>query len=134
MKQRPHGSGVRRPSIGVTPAFTLPTPEAPHAKYDLKVAYCDAVLRAGGLPMVLPYAEDTSVVENFLDRISGLLVTGGAFDIPPQAYGETSREGLGALKESRTHFEQALIRAALARNLPVLGLCGGMQLLNVVLG
>ena len=134
MKPRPHGSGARRPSIGVTPDYLPPTPEAPNAKYDLKVAYCDAVLRAGGLPLVLPYAEDTSIVENYLDRISGLLVTGGAFDIPPQMYGEAAREGLGTIKEARTRFELALIQGALGRNLPVLGICGGMQLLNVVLG
>jgi putative glutamine amidotransferase len=63
-----------------------------------------------------------------------VLITGGAFDIPPEAYGETAREGMGPLKEGRTTFETALMRAALKRNMPVLGVCGGMQLLNVVLG
>jgi putative glutamine amidotransferase len=134
MKPKPHGSGARRPNIGVTPDYLAPTSDAPHAKYDLKVAYCDAVLRAGGLPLVLAYAEDTSVVENYLDRISGLLVTGGAFDVPPALYNEVARDGLGAVKEARTRFELALIQGALGRNLPVLGICGGMQLLNVVLG
>src|SRR5688500_14071897 len=89
---------VRRPNIGITPDVTTPTPEAPAARYELKIAYAEAVLRAGGLPMVLPYTDDPTVIEAYLDRISGLVVTGGAFDVPPEAYGESARDGLGALK------------------------------------
>ena len=92
------------------------------------------MLKAGGLPIVLPYADDPSVVQGYLDRVQGLVVTGGAFDIPPAHYGEEAREGLGPLKPLRTAFESALMRGALARQLPVLGICGGMQLLNVLLG
>src|SRR5512133_1054985 len=131
MKSRPHGP-LRRPSIGVTPDRAIRDDGFAH--YDLKVPYCDAVLRAGGLPMVLPYSDDPSAVEGYLDRISGLLVTGGAFDVPPEAYGEVAREGLGPLKEGRTSFEAALLRGAIARSMPILGICGGMQLLNVVMG
>ena len=61
-------------------------------------------------------------------------MTGGAFDIPPEAYGEAPRDGMGTFKPARTRFETALMQAALRRNMPVLGVCGGMQLLNVVLG
>jgi putative glutamine amidotransferase len=83
---------------------------------------------------VLPYSEDASCIDSYLERVSGLLVTGGAFDIPPEAYGEVAREGLGPMKKDRTAFESAILRAALERNLPVLGICGGMQLLNVIAG
>ncbi|QSQ14305.1 gamma-glutamyl-gamma-aminobutyrate hydrolase family protein [Myxococcus landrumensis] len=130
---RHHGQPPRRPNIGITPDWSQPE-DSPFARYELKVPYAEAVLRAGGLPFVLPYADDPTCVDAYLDRVSGLLVTGGAFDIPPEAYGETAREGLGALKEGRTAFEAALMRGALKRNIPVLGVCGGMQLLNVVLG
>lgn len=125
-----HGH-TRRPSIGITPDVTSPTPEAPLLKYDVKIAYAEAVLRAGGLPFVLPYSDDKQVVDAYLDRVSGVLVTGGAFDIPPEAYGEAAREGLGALKPGRTNFEMLVLRGALSRRMPVLGICGGMQLLNV---
>lgn len=130
-----HGHGhPRRPNIGVTPDLGATRSEPPLPLYELKAAYADAVFRAGGLPLVLPYSEDLSCVELFLDRISGLLVTGGAFDIPPEAYGESATPGMGQVKPARTTFETALLRGALHRNLPVLGVCGGMQLLNVVLG
>jgi putative glutamine amidotransferase len=131
---RRHGAGGRRPTIGITPDISMPTPDAPVPRYELRVPYVDAVTRAGGLPFILPYSEDSFCIESYLDRISGLVVTGGAFDIPPNAYGETPREGLGPLKPARTAFETELLRGALRRNLPVLGICGGMQLLNVALG
>ena len=131
---KPHGHGVRRPTIGLTPDVEDASGAETPPRYVLKSPYADAVFRAGGLPMVLPLASDPGMVDAFLDRISGLVVTGGAFDVPPEAYGESAREGLGALKPARTRFETALLQAALKRNLPVLGICGGMQLLNVVLG
>lgn len=125
---------ARRPNIGITPDVSTPTPDAPHLRYELKAAYAESVVRAGGLPFVLPYSDDPQVIDLYLDRVSGIVVTGGAFDIPPEAYGEAAREGLGALKPTRTAFETEIIRRALARNLPLLGVCGGMQLLQVVLG
>ena len=132
----PHrrGGQPRRPNIGITPDISPVTQEAPHPRYELKAAYTEAVLRAGGLPLVLPYSDDGQVIDLYLDRVSGVVVTGGAFDIPPEAYGEAAREGLGTLKPSRTTFETEIIRRALARNMPVLGVCGGMQLLHVILG
>lgn len=134
MKARFHNTVNRKPTIGITPDLIAARPDAVFPTYELKVPYAEAVLRAGGLPFILPYAEDPACIDAYLDRVSGLLVTGGAFDIPPHAYGEEAREGMGVMKQSRTTFESALMRAALKRNLPVLGICGGMQLLNVVLG
>ena len=63
---------------------------------------------------MLPYSDDPTCVEAYLDRVSGVLITGGAFDINPVAYGETAREGMGPMKEGRTAFETALMRAALS--------------------
>ncbi len=132
MKQ--HHGHPRRPSIGVTADWADPTETSPQPKYELKAAYVDAVTRAGGLPFILPYSDDRQTIDAYLDRLSALIVTGGAFDIPSELYGEQPKEGLGPLKPKRTAFEMAVLRAALQRNIPVLGICGGMQLLNVALG
>ncbi|MFO0595957.1 MAG: gamma-glutamyl-gamma-aminobutyrate hydrolase family protein [Myxococcaceae bacterium] len=129
-----HHGHPRRPSIAITPDVTLPTPDSPFPKYDVKAAYADAVLRAGGLPFILPYTDERALIDQYLDRVSGLLITGGAFDIPPEAYGEAAKPGLGQLKPGRTQFEMSVLRVALQRKLPILGVCGGMQLLNVAYG
>lgn len=117
---------MRKPLILLTPDY-----EEEEERYTLKRSYAEAVLAAGGLPLVVPFG--TPVAE-CLDLARGVVVTGGAFDIPPEAYGATRREGCGPAKEDRTRFEWELLRLALERDLPVLGVCGGMQLLNVVLG
>ena len=62
------------------------------------------------------------------------MVTGGAFDVDPALYGDAERHETVALKEGRTAAELALLRGALARDMPVLGICGGQQLLAVALG
>ncbi len=92
----------------------------------------DAVLAAGGLPILLPYAPEAAAA--YLALLDGLVVTGGAFDVPPELYGESRRTECGPTKPDRTAFEKDLLEAVLAARLPVLGICGGMQLLNVVRG
>jgi putative glutamine amidotransferase len=116
-----------RPRIGVT----LDVDDGAR-RYEIKQAYVDAVLGAGAVPVLLPPAD--RVAAAFLAMIDGLIVTGGAFDIPPELYGEARRDACGPVKEARTRFEKELLEAALAAALPVLGICGGMQLMNVVRG
>jgi putative glutamine amidotransferase len=100
--------------------------------YALRRNYCDAVAAAGGLPLALPH--EAEAVEGYLDLLDGVVITGGNFDVDPALFGAESRHNTVQTKDRRTRFELALVQGALRRDMPVLGICGGQQLLNVVLG
>jgi putative glutamine amidotransferase len=123
---------TRRPVIGVTLDSEPPGGYSKYPWYALRRNYADAVGGAGGLPIGLPH--DEALTTDFLDRIQALIVTGGAFDVDPSLYGDGARHATVTLKESRTRAELALTLGAIARDIPVLGICGGQQLLAVALG
>ena len=122
----------KKPVIGVTLDGEKPGGYSKYPWSALRANYAEAIAGAGGLPVALPHLP--ALAEDLLDRIEALVVTGGAFDVDPALYGDTARHASVTLKETRTATEQALVRGALARNMPVLGICGGEQLLAVVLG
>ncbi|HXZ00462.1 MAG TPA: gamma-glutamyl-gamma-aminobutyrate hydrolase family protein [Stellaceae bacterium] len=103
-----------------------------HPWYALRENYCDAVTRAGGLPILLPHAPEQAPA--YLALIDGLVVTGGAFDVDPALFGAETRHASVTTKDRRTAFELAITRGAVAADKPVFGICGGQQLLNVALG
>jgi putative glutamine amidotransferase len=103
-----------------------------HPWYALRENYATAVTRAGGLPVLLPH--EPGQAEAYLALIDGLIVTGGAFDVDPALFGVTVRHASVTTKDRRTAFELAVTRGAVTRDKPVLGICGGQQLLNVALG
>jgi putative glutamine amidotransferase len=100
--------------------------------YAIRENYCTAITRAGGVPLPLPH--EPTLVETYANMIDGLVVTGGAFDLDPSLYGDATRHDTVVTKDRRTRFEFDIVLAMLAANKPVLGICGGQQLLNVVLG
>ena len=120
------------PVIGITLDSEAPGGYSKFPWYALRENYAGAVRRAGGLPILLPHEPDAA--EAYLERIDALLITGGAFDIDPALFGAAERHPTVTTKDRRTRFEWAVTRGAIARDLPVLGICGGQQLLNVVLG
>ena len=121
-----------RPIIGVTADAEDAGGYSKLPWYALRQNYAAAVARAGGLPLMLPH--ETALAEAYLGLIDGLVVTGGAFDVDPALFGAADRHATVSLKPGRTDFELAVTRGALDRDMPVLGICGGQQLLHVVLG
>lgn len=95
--------------------------------------YLDAVIDAGGLPVQVPVGLDEDSIEALVESASGLLLTGGA-DVDPKLYGEEKSEKCGAILSERDETECALTRAALREGLPILAICRGLQVLNVVAG
>jgi putative glutamine amidotransferase len=122
----------RRPRIGLTLDAEPPGGYSKLPWYALRENYFAAVARAGGLPLALPH--EVELAAAYLDGLDGLLVTGGAFDLDPSLYGGGERHPTVRTKDRRTAFEFAITHAALGRDAPVLGICGGQQLLHVVLG
>jgi putative glutamine amidotransferase len=121
-----------RPIIGITLDSEQPGGYSKYPWYALRQNYAEAIAAAGGLPFTLPHHPDLAPA--YLDRIDALVVTGGAFDVDPALYGDATRHGTVTLKERRTATELALTQGAMARGIPVLGICGGEQLLAVALG
>ena len=123
---------MSRPLIGITLDSEPPGGYSKLPWYALRENYCDAVARAGGLPVPLPHEPD--LAPDYLGRIDGLVVTGGAFDVDPSLFGASTRHVSVKTKDKRTQFEVAITRLCHAADKAILGICGGEQLLNVVLG
>jgi len=123
---------MKRPVIGITLDSEAPGGYSNLPWYALRENYADAVTAAGGLPLPLPHEPDQA--GDYLELIDGLVITGGAFDVDPVLFGAGERHPTVITKDRRTAFELAVTRGAIERDMPVLGICGGQQLLHVVLG
>ena len=129
--------GRSRPNIGVTAATEsvsygvwegIPAVISP-------ARYVQAVQRAGGRAVVLPPDwEDAEDPGGILELLDALVVTGGAGDLDPALYGDEPHPETGPVQEERDAYELALVRGALGREMPILGICRGMQILNVAYG
>jgi anthranilate synthase component 2/putative glutamine amidotransferase len=124
---------VAKPLIGITSyapervswgVWELPAALIPHV-------YLQAIERAGGRPLVVPPADDA--IEETLDALDGIVFSGGE-DLDPASYGAESHPETKGVHEGRDRAELALLRSALERDMPVLAICRGSQVLNVALG
>ena len=125
----------RRPVVGIAAALenaNYGVWEGPCAL--LQISYIQAIQRAGAIAMMIP--PDPALTENpdeVLDRIDALVLAGG-HDMDPAQYGQDQHPETVGLVPARDEFELALIRRAIERDMPALGICRGMQVLNVALG
>ena len=113
--------------IGIVPSWV------DNRKITLNQDYVEAVLRAGGTPVLFPVTSSAEQISALLDRVDGLLLTGGQ-DVDPAEYGETKKACCGDCSACRDAMEFPLCREALNRRMPLLAICRGMQILSCVLG
>ena len=95
--------------------------------------YSQAILQAGGAAVIIPVAQDGGSLGTILDRLQGLILSGGP-DVHPRCYGEEPLGGLGEVDAALDEMELAVAQLALDKDLPLLGICRGIQVLNVALG
>lgn len=120
-------SEADRPVIGISCSY-------PDNEFSsVRRTYVRSVLNAGGLPMLIPVMDDEAGLRAVLDRLDALILTGGE-DVHPSYYGEEPLPELGKVNDERDVYDLLLIKLAAERNLPMLGICRGEQLINVAFG
>lgn len=116
----------QRPLIGISCSH-------PGYNSSTRMTYTESVIRAGGTPMLIPITTDSLVLADVIKRLDGIVLIGGG-DIHPSYFNEDPIEQLGEVDSLRDVYDIALIRLAAHRNLPMLGICRGEQLINVAFG
>ena len=117
----------RSPLIGVVSSRTE------EAVAYIKFEYLHAIMNAGGMPVVMPYTTDLATLAAYAEAFDGFLFTGGV-DLDPSCYGEEKRFDSVTVDSQRDAFEKALFAAVYPTGKPILGICRGLQSINVWLG
>ncbi len=128
---------MKKPIIGVTPDFNAGGRKDMGGKeptYFLRARYMKAIEDAGGIPVVLPLLSNQDSWRQVVAHVHGLLVTGSGSDLMPELYGERQRHKFARMSRERATMELGVAKAAYRADVPTLGICGGMQSINVALG
>lgn len=122
-----------RPYVGVNADF-VPAGKTTAAAIRLSTGYLDAIVSAGGLPVVVPpFARDVDL-DAYLDQLDGFVLSGGHGDLDPRKHGLPTHPAVNLLPERRDESDRQLVRKLLERQMPILAVGLGMQQLNVALG
>jgi putative glutamine amidotransferase len=125
---------MKKPIIGITLDLASDSEKYSYAKkpwYALRRGYSEMVAKAGGVPIFLPY---DGGIDQFLDMIDGLVIPGGDEDVNPKFYGQKIISDRVKVNDARASFELGLVREAMRRDIPLLGICNGLQVINVACG
>ncbi len=124
----------RRPVIGIATQTLSPLPGVRPPCWVMGRSYIEELRKVGGIPWVIPLIpHDPATLQQIFDRLDGVFITGGV-DVDPRHYGESKLPLCGETDPDRDAVEIALLRHALDRNLPILAVCRGIQILNVTCG
>lgn len=116
----------RRPLIGIS---TDVNPK----RTAVNTAYVQSVILSGGIPYMIPVTDNVEVLRQIVSQLDGIVLTGGE-DIKPDYYGDTPDEKLEEVSPARDTFDLMVLKMATDRNIPILGICRGLQLMNVAFG
>ena len=125
----------RRPIIGISSSVIVDEAGsfAGYKRAYVHKDYVDAVIRAGGVPLIIPFSTDKEVIISQAQLIDGLILSGG-HDINPYNYGQEPSQKIGETFPERDTYEMILLEESKKRNIPILGICRGFQLINVAAG
>ena len=95
--------------------------------------YVDSVVRAGGVPFVMPICKDENIIKKMIENVDGVIMTGGV-DIHPFRFNEEPKPKIGEISKERDDFDFLIMKHAFEKNKPIFGICRGIQLINVFFG
>lgn len=128
-----------KPIIGITCSmgqniFSMTMENRPQLQHRMNDTYVNAIVAAGGIPVILPNLEDTSMIADLAAGLDGILLSGGG-DVDPRLFGHRATGHLGTVTPRRDTFELAIAEYVLENTRkPVLGICRGIQVMNVAMG
>ena len=119
---------MKKPVIGVVPLY-----DDEKESLWMLPGYMDGIAEAGGIPIMLPLTSDKDAIRQLLDTVDGILLTGG-HDVSPEIYGEEKLDDSVVCNKARDSMEKELLKQALEKDIPILGICRGIQFINAYLG
>ena len=119
---------MKQPVVGVMPLW-----DEDRDSLWMLPGYLDGIMAAGGLPVIFPFTADETKLDRLLGLCDGVLLTGG-HDVSPTLYGEQPLKGLVCSSRMRDDMETVVLQKAMAADLPILGICRGIQFINAALG